>query len=259
VAPGASVLSYQGLVDAQVTLGELVVPLGVGSVDEVLTTQVSFRDLVFASITALTAQGGQTAAITVLNGLLTGASTVENITIGDLFGADLSGGSPPASATVDVLSLLTSSVYLSDGQHFITLDNTALNVPGVTQVTIDLTVIEPPQFGGFTVGATASTGQFNLVITPTFSFATAGTTTNICTLPSGEQSLINSLIGGLLNLTTCLLGSLNRLVTLDVNGSAPMAVTAAGATTTLADIDCENQAITLAPARCRSPSPRAPT
>lgn len=247
VAPGASVLSYAGLVDAQVTLGELMVPLGVGSVDEVLSTQVSFRDLVVASITALAAQGGQTAAITVLNGLLTGASTVENITIGDLFGADLSGGSPPASATVNVLSLLTSAVYLSDGQHFITLDETVLNIPAVTQVTVDLTVIEPPQFGGFTVGATASTGQFELTITPTFNFSTSGTTTNICTLPSGEKNLLNSLLGGVLNLLGCVLTPLNRLVTLNVNGSAPMAVTAAGATTTLTDIDCENPAITLDP------------
>lgn len=247
VAPGASVLSYDGLARAQVTLGQLVVPLGVGSVGEVLSTQVSFRDLVLASITALTAQGGQTAAITVLNGLLTGASTVKNITIGDLFGADLSGGSPPASATVNVLSLLTSAVYLSDGQHFITIPGTTLNIPGVTQVTIDLTVIQPAQFGGFTVGAIASTGQFQLTVTPTFDFSPTGTTTDICTLPSLERNLINSLIGGVLNLLSCTLGSLNRVIDLNVNGSAPIAVTAAGATTTLTDIDCEAPAITLDP------------
>ncbi len=241
--PGASALSYNGLADASVTLGALAANLGFGSAEELLTGEATFREIVLATASALAADDeDQTAALAVLDGLLATTATAQADTVielGRFFAADISGGTAPTDAEIQVARLLSTSAFLIDDEHFLTLPQTTLNIPGITQVTANLKVIEPPQIGGFTEGATASTGQFELTITPTIDFGTETFTVNLCAIPIGERNLLNSIVGGLLNLVTCLLGgTLAGVFTIDIEGSFPLSIVAAGATGTLFDIDC---------------------
>ncbi|CAN5551434.1 TadG family pilus assembly protein [soil metagenome] len=255
VLPGGSVLSYQGLASATVTLEALGLnmPLGVLSPEELLETQISFEELVLASIGALQAGGGNTAAVAVLNGLLVGATTVRNITLGELFALDAAGGTPAGNLSLDVLGLLTSSAFLIDGEHAITVPATSLGVPGLLDVVVDLTVIEVPQIGGPSVGSVARTGQFELSVTPRINLSPSASQVNVCSLPSGEQNLLKSLLGFVLGALACLLGPVLKPVGVNISGELPITLTAAGAVATLTDIDCTS----VPPSISVDPGPQA--
>lgn len=250
VVPGADVLSYNGLVGATVTLGQLQAGLEAVSPGAGLDTPISYRDLLLASATALAAGGGNTAAIDLLNGMAAVASTAEEITLGELVTAQAAGGTPAASATYDVLGLLTGGAFLINGDHAVSIPATTVNVVGVGDIDMTLQVIERPQIGGPNEGARASTGQFNLTVDTNLGVSTSQATVNLCTLGEGGLGLLGTLIGGTLNWLTCLLGgTINRAVSLEVTYDGDIALRAAGADAVLQSIDCESTPprITVAP------------
>ncbi|MGK2949525.1 MAG: pilus assembly protein TadG-related protein [Acidimicrobiales bacterium] len=250
VVPGAELLSYNGLVGADLTLGQLEAGLEAVSPGAGLDTPISYRDLVLASATALQAEGGNTAAVDLLNGMAGTASTVEQITLGDLVSAQAAGGSPAASATYDVLGLLTGGAFLIDGDHAVSIPATNVNVVGVGDVDMSLQVIERPQIGGPNEGARASTGQFNLTLDTNLGVSTSQVTINLCTLGESGLGILGSIVGGLGSWLTCLLsGTINRAVTLDVQYDGDIDLRAAGADAVLQSIDCESTPprITVAP------------
>ncbi|MGH9137130.1 MAG: pilus assembly protein TadG-related protein [Acidimicrobiales bacterium] len=233
VIPGADLLSYQGLASTGLTLEALGLnmPLGVMSPDQLLNTQISYHDFVVASANALTAGGGNTAAINVLNGLIPLAPTVPAFTLGEVLGVDATGGMPAGSVTVDVLQILTSSALLIDTDHGVTATLSGLGIPGVGDVEIGLTLIEGPRLIGPFDGDSARTSQFELTVTPTLSVGSSAIR-NLCAGPPAEDTLLGTLLSGVLSLVGCLLGPVNELVTIDVNSSPTFVVSSAGATVT---------------------------
>ncbi|MEO7557399.1 MAG: hypothetical protein ABIV94_12435 [Acidimicrobiales bacterium] len=248
LAPGLAVVGYGGLASGGLTLQELglYMPFGVLTPDAFATTQVSVRDVIVASASALVAQGGQSANVAVLNNMLAFAPTVKNINLGTLVGIQAAGGSPAGTATVNVLQLLTTAAFIADGTHAITIPAATVNVPGVGNVAMSLTGIEAEQIGGPNEGASVTTSQVKLTVTPTLSLTSNNLTQNVCGLPSGEQNVLNALIGGVLNLVSCLLGPLNKLFTVSITGSSAFSVTAASATVTQ-HIDCNTKQLQLTP------------
>lgn len=246
----ATVLGYGALVGSSVTLEELGLnfPASALSPTELLNSSISARDLLLASAAALPQDGTRTAAINVLNQMALGASTANNIHLGDSIIVEQPGGDAAAQAQLDVLSILTSSAFLVDGTHAITLPAATVAIPGIGDVVIDLNVVEGPKTVFGPVGTTAETAQVRLSVTPTINVSTTGDPeVNACSL----RDALGSLLGlSLEETTTCLLGGyVGRLMELELNATVPIGLSAAGADVTLTDIACQTpQFITLDPA-----------
>jgi hypothetical protein len=94
------------------------------------------------------------------------------------------------------------------------------------------------------VGTTASTSQVQLTLTPHLTISTSGSI-NTCSL---QGTATASLLSGVLNLVSCLLGPVSKVISLDLNAAIPINLTVAGAQGTLSAISCSSpQSITVTP------------
>jgi hypothetical protein len=143
-------VSYQGVAGGSVRLADLVRTghLGVGSVEELLTAEITFVDLVRASVDALRADDDEVgvALAAELEGLLaTGAGAgLGSFRLGAGEDPVLSvTGEPDAAgrARVDVADLLVASLQLANRGEALGLDVDALG----GSVPVTLTLIQPPQ------------------------------------------------------------------------------------------------------------------
>jgi uncharacterized membrane protein len=143
-------VSYQGVAGGGVRLADLVRTghLGVGSVEELLTAEITFVDLVQASVDALHADDHEVglALAAELEGLLaTGAGAgLGSLRLGAGEDAVLSvSGGPGAggAARVDVVDLLVASLQLANRGEAVGLEVEALG----DSVPVALTVVQPPQ------------------------------------------------------------------------------------------------------------------
>ncbi|MHA6689498.1 TadG family pilus assembly protein [Devosia sp. A449] len=159
-----SALDYQALLSARVdTFGLLDALAGklnltAGSYDDLLAMSVDHATLAGALASLLT--GAERSAMAKLAG-----STSHNgkVRLGQLLDLGPLGRMAIGSGTgqglftkISALELLTASAGLSDGQHQVSLGLTA-GVPGLTRISIDLAVGEPPQGGGwYGIGSTGT-------------------------------------------------------------------------------------------------------
>ena len=119
-----SLASYQGLADVGVSLSELALAMGAGDVDSLLTGQVSYRDLVQATIDVLNQRkpAGYAAAVTTLRTVLGVSGGIGAVRLGQLL--SVSPTDRAALATqLNVLDLLAGSVLVADGTHAVSLPN----------------------------------------------------------------------------------------------------------------------------------------
>lgn len=214
IIPGADLVGYGGLANARVTLGDLGAALGVGTVDELLTTTVSYEELVVATADALQASGGDAAAIAVLDQLV--ALGIQDVQVGlaDVLGLGNVGTDAGLDGWISVPHLLLAGVGIADGTHTITIPDTVLNVAGLASVTLDLTAIEAPVRVGTADGASGSTDQVALGVTIELGVS-GDKNQRLCELPSGERTILGALLGGLFQLLNCLLAPLTQAL-LDV-------------------------------------------
>ena len=152
--PGAnlnlSVASYQGLATTQIKLGDLATALGVGSMSQLLGTQVSLSTLVSAMITAAgkSATVGAT-AITDLGTIQAAIPSGLNVALGNnsttngLLAVALDDPQAAANATVNVLDTLLAAAEIANGTSAINL-GAALNLGALANVTARVKIIEPP-------------------------------------------------------------------------------------------------------------------
>ncbi|MGF6722997.1 putative membrane protein [Paraburkholderia sp. GAS41] len=152
--PGAnlnlSAVSYQGLATTQIKLGDLATALGVGSMSQLLGTQVSLSTLVSAMITAAgkSATLGAT-AITDLGTIQAAIPSGLNVALGNnsttngLLAVALSDPQAAASATVNLLDTLLAAAEIANGTSAINL-GAALNLGALASVTAQAKVIQPP-------------------------------------------------------------------------------------------------------------------
>ncbi|TCJ22585.1 hypothetical protein [Nocardioides jejuensis] len=162
-----SVLSYQGLARGNVSLLDLATQLGVGSVDALATTNVTFGSLINATAAILTQKAGDpdaAASLTVLQQLNAAAGLSTTVNLGKLF--SLTDSSAAAKqATVNVLDLISGAAFIANGSNALAIPLT-ISLPGMTNVTANVKVIEPPKMACGAVGkAKARTAQIQIDVT----------------------------------------------------------------------------------------------
>jgi uncharacterized membrane protein len=152
--PGAnlnlSVASYQGLATTQIKLGDLAAALGVGTMSQLLGTQVSLANLVSAMITA--AGKSATVGVTAITDLGTIEAAIpgglnvalgNNSTTNGLLAVALDDPQAAVNATVNVLDVLLAAAEIANGTSAINLSS-ALNLSPLANVTAQAKIIEPP-------------------------------------------------------------------------------------------------------------------
>jgi uncharacterized membrane protein len=232
VIPGADLIGYEGLANAQVTLGDLAVALGAGSVDELLGMTVTFEELVIASADALEGQGGSVAGVTALDQLVALGIQGFDVQVGELLGAGNMSTDAGLDSRVSIPQLLLAGVGVADGTHTITIPPSVLNVAGLAGVTLELSVIEGPIRVGTFDGASGTTDQVNLGVSIDLGIS-GDKSQRLCDLPAGERSILGALLGGVFRLLNCLLAPFTTaLLDVDVSGDIDLDITASALTGT---------------------------
>lgn len=238
VVPGADLIGYQGLANAQVTLGDLALALGAGSVDELMGMTVTYEELVIASADALEAQGGSAAGVTALDQLVGLGIQDFDVQMGDLLGASNMSTDAGLDSRVSIPQLLLAGVGIADGTHTITIPPSVLNIAGLGAVTLQLNVIEGAIRVGTFDGASGTTKQVSLGVEIDLGIS-GDKSQRLCDLPSGERSILGALLGGVFQLLNCLLAPLtSALLDVDLTGGIDLDITASALTGTQ-DIKCD--------------------
>jgi uncharacterized membrane protein len=177
------VVGYQGIASGNVSFSRLRTALGLsaGTVSNVLSTSITFRQLLDATVNALNADGSPS-SVTAATKLATIASQVAanagvSFTLGSLFNVvgNVGGGTDVAGATINAMDILRGGMALADSSHFASVNLTALDlnnlVPGLTGVTVNFGLIQPPQQrsgppgkAGGVYQTTATTSQIRLSV-----------------------------------------------------------------------------------------------
>lgn len=227
---GLNAVSYTGLVNANLSLEEigLNMPVTVLSPTELLSTSVGIRDFMLASATALNAKGN-TAAANVLNAMILNANLTGTVKLGDFVSVVSGGETAAAEAALDVLQLITASAFVieKNSGHALSIPTTSVSIPGIASITASATVIEPAKWIFGPVGSSVSTAQVRLSVNPVINISTSNSTTPC-----------NLTLSNLLGLLGCILYLTGMPIGVTLNGAFPLDVTAAGATGTLAAINC---------------------
>jgi len=147
-----SVLSYQGMAAANVPLGPLATQLGLGSPDQLLTTQIGQKALYLATASVLSspaqcnATPAQcTAAVSALNLLAAQTSGAAKVDLNGLIGVETGGTLAGANGFMNVFGLVTGSAFLVNGTNTLTVPGVNVNIPGVGTSKITATVTQRKQ------------------------------------------------------------------------------------------------------------------
>jgi uncharacterized membrane protein len=160
-----SAASYSGLLGAQVSLLNVLSKLNanVGSVSQVADTKVTLAQLVNASTSGLSPT--QVASVSNdLGSLTTGTLGGTLLRIGDILDLSAANGVAALDTQVNILDLLNVSTLQVANKNHLVSSNINLNLPGLGQVVLQLSLIEPPQMAVGGVGATATSAQLRLAI-----------------------------------------------------------------------------------------------
>jgi uncharacterized membrane protein len=209
-----SLVGWQGLASGKVTLEAIrreLADLGfsVGTVDQMLTTDLTLAQLYRATALAM-ARNGDTANANVLDALRVQAVSTTTFKLADMVTIGQGGSSSAASAQLNLLQMVTGSAAAANGSNLISLSNVGITIPNVTQTALSLRVIEGPKIyiGPAGTGPHVTTGQIALTLTPT-------------------------------------INALNLLGVLRVTGTTAIDLMAAGATGTLKSIECPQRNIVV--------------
>lgn len=156
-------VSYNGLADASVRLGDVWTELGLGSSSQILNSEVQFEDFLNATADALNNQGDPTsvAAAGILGTFAAQLSSTAHFKFGDLIEANSGDLGDAANANMNVLEMIGMAAVLANGTNLLNL-TLPITIPGVTSTTLKLGVIEPPVVKRGPVGTSARTAQVRM-------------------------------------------------------------------------------------------------
>lgn len=169
---GLQLLSYNGIANANISLLDLVktLPVDVGTVNGVLTSQISLTDFLTAYVNALNqSASGSGIDIGFVNqqvALIEARLGNIPINLGDILNVDATNQDPNVAlnTNVNALDILNAVLLAADSANAVALPATSVNVPGVATVSLAMSVIEPPQIGVGGVGTVAHTAQIRLAL-----------------------------------------------------------------------------------------------
>lgn len=168
-------VGFDGLATTAVPFDVLRADATVGSVDQLLDSQITIADLLTAMASGATASDPtvQTNARTALTNLAADVSPSLSVRVGDMLAATTTDPSALLDARVNTLDLLVHALLntqLVNGEHLLqlTLDKSVLGsdvfgLPGLSRVTLDLEVIESPQMAYGPVRYDEVTGRYETV------------------------------------------------------------------------------------------------
>jgi uncharacterized membrane protein len=164
---GLKLVSYEGVANAQVSLLGLknLLHLDAGTVDGVLDAPVTVSDLLDATVQLLAASPDsvdvdvafvqqQAAAIEAQVGDLT-------LTLGDFLNVQAVTSDPASALDTDLAAgdLIAAALQAANARHAAELDAGTIDLLGMAQADVALTIVEPPKIGIGGPGTTAHTAQ----------------------------------------------------------------------------------------------------
>lgn len=244
-----SLVSYDGLANANVTLGAIAAQLNM-TPSQLISGSVNMRSFLIASLAAVSPSN--TAAVNLLGLMRDNVPAGQTIDLGRAIKIETGGETAAATAQLNLLQMLTANALIVDGTHTLTIPEASLTLPdSIGDVKLTLQVTEPAKTVFGPVGTFAQTAQVKATVEPTIRITTGTGNVNVCSLSSILGNLLGSLFTiPLLQLPSCLLGigTVTKLVSLDLTASVPISVEAVGAKATLAGITCGSpKGMTLQP------------
>ena len=208
----ANVVGWQGLLDGEVTLealrGQLeLLESGVqfGTVDQLLTADLTLAQLAQATANALSAAGDSDAALYAgPTGIVAQSTNTATFQLGDLITVAQGSGAAALATEFNVWELLVGSAMVANGSNLVSVPNLGITIPGLGTTSLSLKVIEAKRTYIGPAGGSVSTAQVEMTITPTLD----------------RPLTVAGLAGARLT------------------GSFPFSLTSAGATGTLSAITC---------------------
>jgi uncharacterized membrane protein len=141
---GLDVLSYENLLGADLTVGDLVVAAGVGTVDELLALEFPANQYMNLVATAL-ADRGNTAAAAALNDIAAVTDGSRNVPIAEVLDVAPGSGEPAREAVLNAFDMLDVGAQVAVGDNAIVIDPLAATVPGVSKTTLRMRIIQSPR------------------------------------------------------------------------------------------------------------------
>ncbi|HET7487289.1 MAG TPA: pilus assembly protein TadG-related protein [Acidimicrobiales bacterium] len=214
IGGNADIVGWQGLVNSHITLETLrqhleLLDAGVqfGTVDQLLTSDITLAKFSQATAAALNDQGDSNASLFAgPAGITSQMTNTSTFRLGDMIKVAQGSDAAALAADMDVFGLLTGSAMLANGTNVVNVPNIGVTIPNVGSTSLSLKVIEVPQTYIGPEGGSVSTGQVQLTLTPVVSAPIS--------------------VAGLTGAT--------------VAGSVPVALTSAGGTGTLTTVTCPN-------------------
>jgi uncharacterized membrane protein len=221
-----NLVSWQGIAAAYVNVRELQTALGFGTLDELLTTDITAGQLIQATSTVLNNQGTVASldAATKLASLAAAATNTATFKLGDYLTVAQGYEGKALDGNLNVMQLIVAGAQLANKNNFVdagSVINLPVTLPAPLNTTVNLQtklglkVIEGPQTYIGPVGGSVSTSQVELTLTPRVDVN------------------FNSPLYNVLSLLS-IIGTSN----LRIYGDMPVTFTAAGATGTLTDVRC---------------------
>ncbi|MGR8998944.1 MAG: TadG family pilus assembly protein [Gammaproteobacteria bacterium] len=142
-----NLVAYSGIAATNVTLLNLVhAAAGVGTVQELLVAELNVGELLQIYADAVTDSGVVNADVDLaLQQLISASVTNLTLILGDVLAVSAPNVESAASASVNLLDLITTTVLVANGQNALTVP-LGINLPGgLLNVNTILKVIEPPQ------------------------------------------------------------------------------------------------------------------
>ena len=196
----AGLVGYQGLASANIDLLDLVGvhSLGVASPDALLELGGLTLGQFYAAVaSALQANGGDSASVSLLQTLSTKANLTSHIAIRDVLDIE-SGNTAALAASFNVLDLVVGAAYAANGTNSLAVPGLATQLPGLTNLMTSVIVGDKPKLACGSKGrARAQTGQVDLTV--------SGNLADVSTSLVGPSSLTSNLgplgatVGGLLS------------------------------------------------------------
>ncbi|MEW6284516.1 MAG: hypothetical protein AB1758_38230, partial [Candidatus Eremiobacterota bacterium] len=139
-------LSYQGLASTDVNLAQLVRASGtVGSVEELLATNMSVADVIGLTATAVGQQAGVDARVTAgLQQLLAASVNQASVRLGDVLDVSVPASDAAGKVGINVLDLVTTTIMVANKQHAVSLP-LSVNLGSLININALVNVIEPPR------------------------------------------------------------------------------------------------------------------
>jgi uncharacterized membrane protein len=138
-------LSYNGIANAQITLGALATQLGFGTPAQLLTSQVDYDTLVTAAANVLQANGDTASAAFLLTIPPQTPGPSPMVSMSNVITTQPGSESAALEQPFNVLDLNAGAAFVANGTNAIAVPQVTVNVPGVSNVTASLTVVEKAQ------------------------------------------------------------------------------------------------------------------